>query len=204
MWGTRKSTNTRLLALERERPPYALVGDDHLQDLVGRLRETTVWCSQHLDPAAPQTCLRPARLAPATLTRGRHTAVDDVCRWRRQDMLAQPKRETNSPVLGRLLVYFPDAELTDGAAQAESREFFDVFNAPPWGTWVGYFEEKSSDRDRSSYLLAWVPFEFIPLAEAGLGVNPEECIVWLKDASVAVREIIAALDDDLRGWLTSC
>jgi hypothetical protein len=204
MWGTRNSTNTRLAALERERPPYALVGDDHLQDLIGRLRETTVWCSQYLDPAAPQSCLRPARLAPATLSRGRHAALDDVFRSRRQDMLAQPKRETTSLARGRLLIYFPDAELTDGAAQAESREFFDVFNAPPWGTWVGYFEEKSCDRDRSAYLLAWVPSEFVPLAEAGIAVNPEECIVWLKDASVGVHEIIAALDDDLRGWLTSC
>jgi hypothetical protein len=204
MWGIRNSTNTQLEALERERPPYALVGDDRLKDLVGRLRETTVWCTQHLDPAAPQNCLRPARLAPATLAQGRHAAVDDVCRWRRQDMFAQPKREPSSPARGRLLIYFPDAELTDGAAQAESREFFDVFNAPPWGTWVGYFEEKSGNGDRSAYLLAWVPSELIALAEAGISVNPEECIVWLKDASVALREIIASLDDDLRGWLTSC
>jgi hypothetical protein len=119
-------------------------------------------------------------------------------------MFAQRKHEPSSPAPGRFLIYFPDAELTDGAAQAESREFFDVFNAPPWGTWVGYFDEKSGDADRSAYLLAWVPSEFIPLAEAGIAVNPEECIVWLKDSSVALREIVATLDDDLRGWLTSC
>jgi hypothetical protein len=204
MWGARTSTSTQLAALERDRPKHALVGDDRVQDLVGRLRETAIWCSQYLDPSAPQTCLRPARLAPATLTRSRHAAVGDVCQWRRQDTLGQPKHETRSPVRGRLLVYFPDAELSDGAAQVESREFFDVFNAPPWGTWVGYFEENSVDSDRSSYLLAWVPDEFIALAQAGIAVNPEECIIWLKDASVAIREIIATLDDKLRGWLTSC
>jgi hypothetical protein len=37
---------------------------------------------------------------------------------------------------GRLMVYFPDAALADGAAEVQSRGFFDVHNTPPWDTWI--------------------------------------------------------------------
>ncbi len=84
------------------------------------------------------------------------------------------------------MIYFPDADLSDGAAAAQSRDFFDVYNAPPWGTWVGYFEEGRSDPTDSSYLVAWVPEVLVPLADAGIKVNPEECIAWLSDVSVQV------------------
>ena len=29
------------------------------------------------------------------------------------------------------------------------------------------------------YLVAWVPPDFLELANAGMAVNPEQCIVWL-------------------------
>jgi hypothetical protein len=179
------------------------MGKDDVEDFVARLRETTVWCARHADASSPKESLRPERLAPATLSRDRYWAVDNVRRAREQDMRTNPCLQPHSPALGRLLVYYPDAELTDGAAQAESTDFFDVFNSPPWGTWVGYFEEHPQDTDRSGYLLAWVPDKFIPLADAGINVNPEECIAWLKDTRLAIREVIAAIDADLRSWLTS-
>lgn len=34
---------------------------------------------------------------------------------------------------------------------------------------------------RTSYLVSWVPPELIPLAQAGIVVNPESCIEWLAD-----------------------
>ena len=86
---------------------------------------------------------------------------------------------------GRLLVYFPDAELADGAAEVESSGFFDVFNTPPWDTWVALRrDERGEDRGYSVYLVSWVPSVFLDLASAGIGVNPEECILWLHDADV--------------------
>lgn len=39
------------------------------------------------------------------------------------------------------MVYFPDGDLCDGAAEQVTDGFFDVFNVPPWETWVGYFED---------------------------------------------------------------
>jgi hypothetical protein len=88
---------------------------------------------------------------------------------------------------GRLLVYFPDEDLADGAAEAESAGFFDVFNTPPWDTWVALYEANEHDRAFSTYLVSWVPPVLVDVATAGIKVNPEECIVWLDDADVPLR-----------------
>lgn len=92
------------------------------------------------------------------------------------------------------MVYFPDADLCDGAAEVESKEFFDVHNAPPWGTWVGYFEDVDGDSSYGAYLLAWVPDALIDAADAGISVNPEECIVWLDGSTVRLRVIEGVID----------
>jgi hypothetical protein len=91
---------------------------------------------------------------------------------------------------GRLLVYFPDADLADGAAEAESRGFFDVHNAPPWDTWIALADDRLRVADVSyqQYVLAWVPPDLVACAAAGIDVNPEECIAWLEKADVGARD----------------
>lgn len=89
---------------------------------------------------------------------------------------------------GRLLAYFPDSDLADGAAEAESKGFFDVNNAPPWDTWVALTDDERDEQHPC--LVSWVPSEFIELAGAGILVNPEECVKWLDDADVSVRELM--------------
>ena len=92
---------------------------------------------------------------------------------------------------GRLLVYFPDADLCDGAAQLESKGFLDVHNCPPWGTWVGFFADaRKSDDAYANYLVAWIPPEFLTLVSAGIDMNPEECILWLERTQVALRSLL--------------
>jgi hypothetical protein len=88
---------------------------------------------------------------------------------------------------GRLLAYFPDDNLADGIAEAESDGFFDVNNAPPYDTWVWMvrnlrkFEYADGEKGEmeANYLVAWVPPDFVPLASGGVKVNPEACILWL-------------------------
>ena len=95
---------------------------------------------------------------------------------------------------GRLLVYFPDADLSDGAAEVDSRGFFDVHNVPPWDTWIALGEdERQPDISYQQYLIAWVPPELLAIAQAGIDVNPEECIVWLEDANVGARHELRRL-----------
>jgi len=95
---------------------------------------------------------------------------------------------------GQLLVYFPDAELADGAAEQETAGFFDVNNAPPWDTWVGFFHDSSApDSSCARYLVAWIPDQFISLAQKGIDVNPERCIEWLEDSVLCCAICSASL-----------
>ncbi len=42
------------------------------------------------------------------------------------------------------------------------------------------------------YLIAWVPLEFVGLANEGIDVNPEQCIQWLSDTSVELARALRA------------
>ncbi len=163
-----------------------------LAELQRSIGEAAAWCTRFLDRDAIGTSLRPSELTPSTLPRNRWAAVDEVVTQRASGVRYLGLRREGAR--GRLLVYFPDADLCDGAAQAESHEFFDVHNAPPWGTWIGYFEDGGEDPSYTTYLLAWVPEALIGEAEAGISVNPEACIVWLDQASVRLRPLAGLLD----------
>ena len=157
-----------------------------LEPLWERLADTIEWCRRHVDARAPRQCLRRDETRPRTLERDYFTAVS---------MAAAPRRHrTPGPAYrslkgGRVLVYFPDAELADGAAEVESDGFFDVHNAPPWDTWLAMVED-GGRTERNPYLLAWVPNEFLDHAQRGIDVNPEECILWLEDCDMAIRRIL--------------
>jgi len=141
-------------------------------------------------PTNPSGCLRRDETKPRTLEDSYFSAVATVV-----NSPHRPRRSPgDAPSLsgGRLLVYFPDDDLADGAAEVESEGFFDVHNAPPWDTWVAIAEDEGDARPRP-YLLAWVPPEFLRLAEAGIHVNPEQCIRWLDDTGVAMRRLCEEL-----------
>jgi hypothetical protein len=152
-----KSEAERVLGeLQHGRPRYQLAGRTQVADLELRIRLVAAWCSKFLDPGSIAHSLRPPRLAPHPLYGDRWDAVHDVSRAREREM--QGDASWNAPRLdGRWLTYFPDADLADGAAEAATNGFLDAHNAPPWGTWLGYFDDRTSDPSYSSYLVAWVP-----------------------------------------------
>jgi hypothetical protein len=76
---------------------------------------------------------------------------------------------------GGILLYAPDENLRDGAAKYSSKGFFDIDNIPPWDSWVCFHER---------HLVSWVPPALIDLANAGIDVNPEQCIQWADDSFV--------------------
>jgi hypothetical protein len=150
------------------------------------LSETIAWCLPKVDIASPATCLRSPGSRPRLFTTGHLNTTAEALRHRYP---APEPVATGDFHGGRLVVYWPDLDLCDGAAEAESRGFFDVNNTPPWDTWVA-FVHYPDDSD-SSYLLAWVPSEFIDLADAGIRVIPEECVKWLVDSDVGLKKQIA-------------
>ena len=77
--------------------------------------------------------------------------------------------------------------LTDGAAEHASDGFFDLWNLPPWDTWVAFGNRPTTQRERSeaSLLISRVPPQLLEHADVGIAVNPEQCIAWLDDRRLA-------------------
>jgi hypothetical protein len=156
-----------------------------------RIAEAIGWCRMILLDGGWQPRLRTEQLRPRLLHDGIDQIVCDLGYSRSWQIRPKVHETTDVPdtLGGRLLVYFPDADLADCAAMSESGGFFDQNNVPPWDTWISFFDDKSpKGRGYDRYLLAYVPHELIGPAARGIHVNPEQCIVWLDDADVALRE----------------
>src|SRR4051794_11881850 len=114
------------------------VADDQPFEL--RLAQTIAWCSPRARLDDPATSLRSDRLQPSAFETERATSVSLVLESRasidRDVGTASPVNTANDLGGGRLLLYFPDANLADGAAEVETRGFLDIENMPPWDTWV--------------------------------------------------------------------
>jgi hypothetical protein len=69
----------------------------------------------------------------------------------------------------KLLLYEPLETVSDGAAEAASRGFYDMEDTPPWDTWFLY-------EDHS--IFCCVPDSAVARAQAGIDANPVDCIHW--------------------------
>jgi len=105
-------------------------------DFERRLAQTTAWCSPRARIEDPIGSLRHPDFRPRVLEPSYQSAVDHVDRERNRAFGWKVPEPAQPPTAGRFLLYFPDAELSDGAAEAESNGFFDVCNTPPWDTWL--------------------------------------------------------------------
>lgn len=160
-----------------------------VQPLLDQIAQAAAWCGPRADAAHPRSCLRTPSLAPRPLEPGYFAAVGTVlgsrrCRMGQAFVCKKPGRV-------RLMVYFPDADLSDGAAEVETDGWFDAFNTPPWDTWVGFFQDdRPGDAFRVNYLVAWVPPAMEEIVARGIDVNPEGCIAWLEDTDCEIRRLL--------------
>lgn len=164
---------------ERNQVDALTIADDVLYT---RLAETIAWTTGVLRRDDFRPSMRYADLHWRLLHDGRDDAICEVGGARQFAAIETTTELVKTcPELGggRLMIYFPDRGLCDGAAEQETDGFFDVFNVPPWETWVGYFKDPPGHcGSDDSYLLAYVPAALVELADAGMLVNPEECILW--------------------------
>jgi len=165
------------------------IGDN--VEFEARLAEAIAWCVLRADAADPKNSLRYYNWHPNILSSDRVYIVNSIARMRSSEVSRQkpsPVQSIDDLKGGRLMVYFPDAELFDGAAEAASNGFFDVHNVPPWDTWIGLFCDQV--RTNSSYdihLAAYVPESLVKIASDGIEANPEESIVWLRNSNTILR-----------------
>jgi hypothetical protein len=150
------------------------------------LQKVIDWSGSRVNRADLSNCLRSKHTRPNPLEGTRFGSVRDVVRAVRTGQ--PPRAPLESLEGGRLLVYVPDLDLRDGAAEAETDGFFDVYNAPPWDTWVAFVEDDIGFE--YPYLVSWVPPSLIEIVARGIQVNPEECIRWLDDSPVGLRSLL--------------
>lgn len=148
-----------------------------LEKFLQRLAEAVDWCAPRASVDEPKRCLRTPRLAPKPLAGSRVQVVESVCEARHIELRWPAARLANNLNGGRLLGYAPDDNLSDCAAEAETEEYFDCDNVPPWDTWVGYIHEAES----CNYLVSWVAPYLVECVSRGINVNPEECIWWVNE-----------------------
>jgi hypothetical protein len=167
-------------------------GLDHIRDqreFIRRLTETMSWFRDAGSLAQPRTSLRTCKRDQIDLTSQSHQVFS--VSMERSRRLSSSGRRNLAPITdlggGRLLAYFPDDNLACGVAEVASEGYFDTNNIPPCDTWVWMVRNVRSftyaggakGEMEVSYLVAWVPPDFIALASGGIDVNPEQCILWL-------------------------
>jgi len=77
---------------------------------------------------------------------------------------------------GKFLIYEPEETVEDGAAEAASKGFYDMKDAPPWDTWF-LLGNKA--------IYCYVPEFFISRAQDGIDANPVDCMRWTDWQGVA-------------------
>lgn len=141
-------------------------------------RAMRLWAIAKLHEIAPLAqqlrtpCLQPAPFVCRQSSTERVQIVESVAERRAEQLRMEhryPQSIIDDLAGGRLLKYAPEENLCDGAAQYSSKGFFDVDNTPPWDTWICFVEP---------YVISWVPPLLVDLANSGIDVNPEQCILW--------------------------
>jgi|RhiMethySRZTD1v2_1073278.scaffolds.fasta_scaffold59574_4 hypothetical protein len=173
------------------------------EDFFVRLREAVEWTIDHARLAEPKTSLRSHHLSPQLLAANRAAEVHVVCSFRRTSLgrrlIQQATHKASELRCGRLAVFYPDAQLADGAAEAETGGFFDIHNTPPWDTWVGLFRadqrQGGFESGFETYLVAYIPEVFVALAGRGIDVCPDGSLMWLADVDTPLTRTLRSL-----GW----
>lgn len=172
----------------------SLVGLGDRVEFALRLAQVIAWCEPRGSIDDPACSLRSQELRPRVLEENRESIVRMVHSsraYRREVRDAQPVARADDLKGGRLLIYYPDEDLADGAAEAETRGFFDGDDAPPWDTWVALFRDAETSQ-WADYLVSWVPAAFVELVQRGIDVAMVECIGWLDETNVAVASHLRA------------
>jgi hypothetical protein len=169
-----------------------LFGHDYV---LVRLGQAVAWCRARADLSNPRGCLRTEQLRPWTFETDRATVVSQLCvkRARLDPEVGKAPAVADQSGLagGDLLLYLPDQQLADGAAEYASLGFFDLDNTPPWDSWVALVRDPQADLSDRDQLVCYVPAELRAVVQRGIDVNPERCILWLRERPIRSEPLVS-------------
>jgi hypothetical protein len=119
------------------------------QARANRLAEVVAYCGSALAASDPISSLRSPALRPDGMLHARHWRtqlpepnwndwMDQIAEIRADNLRARgayPSTVAGGLEGGRVMLYFPDEQLADGASAEASGGYFDLDNVPPWDTW---------------------------------------------------------------------
>lgn len=146
------------------------------------LAETTAWCASRSVRELRTPQLEPQPPLPERpgvdwfLWGNDSTRVSQMVELSRLRRVHMPPDRTLQPAVppGRFLLYWPDEQMSDGFSQISSDGFFDIFDAPPWDTWLHY-------EPVHHFLVSWVPIALVQHAAIGVSRNEIDCHAWLDE-----------------------
>jgi hypothetical protein len=155
--------------------------------LPARLREVRSWWAA-LSPDAPisrraRTPLLEPDLEEESSLAALEAALIALAE-RRSGLLSRARSDAGAAgtaaVPGRLLVCELDMSIGGGEAEAASRALFDVDDRPPWDLWLVVWGRTHASRPEEpiSGLIAWIPEDWLSLAQAGIDACPSRCLYW--------------------------
>lgn len=154
-----------------------------------RLAETIAWCIRHADILEPRDSLRSDELKPEFVCNENLYLYDSAKRIKDIRQLLEKRSKLLGKEIasvateadlkgGKLIVYFPDENVFDGASEVASMEFFDGEDEPAWDTWVGLFRDYKRE-----YIVSYIPPQFLSLVNDGIEVNCVDCIQWIDNST---------------------
>lgn len=85
---------------------------------------------------------------------------------------------------GKVLLLYLDENLMDGAAAVASGGFYGGLNFPPCDLWLAECSDLLPFGGAAKRaLISWIPAAVISKAQAGIDVNPEECLEWAAEGA---------------------
>ena len=84
---------------------------------------------------------------------------------------------------GRLLAYFLDCSNFNGLAAYSTAYFLDFNDTPPWDAWVDVIRTPpiESESQFDELLVAWIPREFIEIADEGPQIECNSILMWVDE-----------------------
>lgn len=170
--------------------------------------ETATWCERAPFSAPPNYQVDLNQLLPvgdAEINRCRaarnfydllnvRPSVVEVIANARAERLAERADAPDPSALrrGRILIFNYSDSLYWGLAEPESEGFFDASECPPADTWIAafHYRRRSNSARQDGFLVTWISNALVPLAEAGINVDPTDPWQWLDDPVIS--------DPDLR------
>lgn len=179
------------------------MSDFDLEKFISSLRDAIQWCAAKVSRSNPKECLRTLSVGNSeNLMWASHEErillVAELIQGRRHRLESNHSPIDLSVNRGKLLIFYPDASLFDGAAEVASEGFFDCDNHPAWDTWIYYGVDGSGSQKDCDihFLISWVPSELVSLVNGGIEVNPESCIEWASKVKRNSTRMLKA-----QGWL---